>query len=81
MLKFQTPMSNDEVCRVMTDKQTHKHTKRHTYRIKTEETFLTFKFFNFKFLFKKAVSKNPPVYSNLKVHEGLGAHSKDGRCA
>ena len=26
MLKFQTPMSNDEVCRAMTDKQTHKQT-------------------------------------------------------
>ena len=40
MLKFQTPMLNDEVCRAMTDKQTnkqtHKHTNKHTYCVKTE---------------------------------------------
>ena len=29
MLKFQPPMLNDEVCRMATDKQTHKHTIRH----------------------------------------------------
>ena len=27
MLKFQTPMSNDEVCRAMTDKHTNTQTK------------------------------------------------------
>ena len=32
VLKCQTPMLNDEVCRAMTDKQTHKHTnKQKTY--------------------------------------------------
>ena len=31
MLKFQTPMSNDEVCRAMTGKHTNKHTK--TYKV------------------------------------------------
>ena len=48
MLKFQTPMSNDEVCRAMADKQnkqtnkhTHTHTQKHTYWVKTEETFGT----------------------------------------
>ena len=37
MSQFQHPMLNDDVCRAPTDKQTHKH----TYRVKTEETFLT----------------------------------------
>ena len=61
MLKFQPPMLNDEVCRMATDKQTHKyiHTqKKLTYRVKTEETFFAFKSFYFSFSFKKAVSKN-----------------------
>ena len=52
-------MLNNEVSRATTDKQTHTHThtyKKHTYRVKTEETFFTLKCFNFKFLFKKAVS-------------------------
>ena len=51
MLKFHPPMSNDEVCRTATDKQTHTHTKKtHTYRVKTEETFFAFKscFFHFR---------------------------------
>ena len=69
MLKFQTPMSNDEVCRAMTDKhtntQTHKHTnKKHTYWVKTEETFFLPPSFLFSIFIslivwtlKKAVSK------------------------
>ena len=40
MLKFQPPMLNDEVCRAMTDKQTHKH----TYRVKLRKAFFAFKF-------------------------------------
>ena len=48
-------MLNDGVCRATTDKQTHKHTNKHTYRVKTEETFFTLKFF-LLFSFKKAVS-------------------------
>ena len=56
MLKFQTPMSNDDVCRAMTDKQTHKHTNKHTYRVKTEETFFYLQVLFFQFSFKKAVS-------------------------
>ena len=32
-------MLNDEVCRAMTDKQTNEHTNKHTYWVKTEETF------------------------------------------
>ena len=31
MLEFQTPMLNDEGCRAMTDKQTHKQTNTQTY--------------------------------------------------
>ena len=71
MLKFQPPMSNDEVCRMATDKQTHKYTHKHTYRVKTEETFFAFKFFYFLFSFKKVVSNNKPINkgTNLKMTE------------
>ena len=31
MLKFQPPMLNDEVCRMATDKQTHKYIHKKTY--------------------------------------------------
>ena len=63
MLKFQSPMLNNGVCRAMTDKQTHEqkntHTNKHTYRVKTEETFLfSSSFFMFYFRLKKAFSKN-----------------------
>ena len=59
MLKCQTPMLNDEVCRAMTDKQTHKqtNTQKHKYRVKTEETFFSV-CVCFFFSFKKAGSKN-----------------------
>ena len=39
MLKFQPAMLKDEVCRMATDKQTHKYTHKHTYTVKTEESF------------------------------------------
>ena len=68
MSKFQPPMLNDEVCRMATDKQTHKYIhKKHTYRVKTEETFFTANFFIFNFSFsislkvKKTVSKKTPM--------------------
>ena len=32
-------MLNDKVCRAPTDKQTHKYIHKHTYWVKTEETF------------------------------------------
>ena len=56
MSKFQPPMLKDDVCRTATDKQTHKHThthtyKKHTYRVKTEETFFlpsTFSILDFR---------------------------------
>ena len=64
MSKFQPSMLNDEVCRMATDKQTHKYIhKKHTYRVKTEETFFMAKFFIFYLSFcnslkvKKTVSK------------------------
>ena len=53
-------MLNNGVCRATTDKQTHKQTStqthKHTYRVKTEETFLPWIFFLLLFSFKKAVS-------------------------
>ena len=40
MLKFQPHMLNNEVCRPTTDKHTNTQTnKKHTYWVKTEETF------------------------------------------
>ena len=44
--KFELSTSNSVPSRVSTDKQTHKYThthtyKKHTYRVKTEETFFT----------------------------------------
>ena len=48
MLKFQPPMLNDEVCRMATDKQTHKYTNTQTYiQSKTEQTFFVFNFILF----------------------------------
>ena len=65
MLKFQPPMLNDVLCRAMTDKQTHKQThKKHTYKLKTEETFFYLQVFYFIFSFEKVVSKNA-VYNNF----------------
>ena len=58
MSKFHHPMLNGEVCRATTDKQTHKQTQKHTYRVKTEETLFDLQaFLNFLFAFKKEVSK------------------------
>ena len=56
MSKFQPPMLNDDACRVSTDKQTHKHThthtyKKHTYWVKTEETFFYRQVFYILFFF------------------------------
>ena len=51
MSKFQPPMLNNDVCRAPTDKQTHTHIHKHTYRVKTEETFFTAKFFIVYFSF------------------------------
>ena len=39
MLKFQPPMSNDEVCRTATDKQTHKYTQKMK---KVKDTILSY---------------------------------------
>ena len=44
MLKCRPPMINDEVCRAATDKHTNTHANKHAFRVKTEETFLKFKF-------------------------------------
>ena len=49
MSKFQPPMLNDNVCRAPTDKQTHIYTHKHTYRVKTEETFFYGQIFYFLF--------------------------------
>ena len=47
-------MLNNEVFRATTDKQTHKHTKhKHTYRVKTEETFFYLQVFVFNFRLKR----------------------------
>ena len=85
MLKFQTPMSNDEVCRAMTDK----HTNKKTYILSKNwgNLFFTAKFFIFYFYFsnslnvKKAVSNNifhlSPIYMffNMYTLSSLeGAH-------
>ena len=51
MSKFQRPMFNDDVFRPPTDKQTHTHIHKHTYRVKTEETFFYGQFFYFLFFF------------------------------
>ena len=51
MSKFQPPMLNDDVCRARTDKQTHKYIHKHTYRVKTEETFFYGQIFYFLFFF------------------------------
>ena len=51
MSKFQPPMLNDDVCRAPTDKQTHIYTHKHTYRVKTEETFFYGQIFYFLFFF------------------------------
>ena len=45
MSKFQSPMLNNGVCIATTDKQTHKHTNKHTYRVKTEEMFFYLQLF------------------------------------
>ena len=39
MLKFQPPMLNDEAHSKQTHTHIHQKNKKHTYRVKTEETF------------------------------------------
>ena len=61
MLKCVPPMLNIEVCRVTTDK----HKNKHTYRVKTEVTFFTLKFF---FFFSDTVkSKKGAFQQNSKA--------------
>ena len=65
MLKFQTPMSNDEVCRAMTDKQTHKQ----TYWVKTEETFFQPPFFSiFYFHFSNSLNVKKGGFQQTATH-------------
>ena len=61
MLKFQFPMFNDVVCKAATDKQ------KHTYRVKTEETF--FPFIIFVSLIHLKIKK---VVSNIQSHRHSG---------
>ena len=68
MSKFQPPMLNDEVCRMATDKQTHKYIhKKHTYRVKTEETFFTAKCFIFFFPFCNSLEVKKKTVSNRQT--------------
>ena len=63
MLKFQTPMLNDDVCRAMTDKQTHKQ----TYILsKNWEFFFTAKFF-FYFYFSNILNVKRwfPIFQDI----------------
>ena len=74
-------MLNDEVCRAMTDKQIHKQTHKHTYRVKTEETFLCLlHFFIFYFRLKRRFPMqyneiHTPPYCGYRLqgeHRGVG---------
>ena len=56
-------MLNDVLCRTMTDKQTKKN---HIYRVKTEETFFTFKLCFYLFSFKKVVSYFTPAAPTMQ---------------
>ena len=82
MSKFQPPMLNDDVCRVVTDKQTHKYIHKHTYRVKTEETFFTAKFFIFYFSFPICLKVKKTV-SNKQTQRRAAAdrsrHKSHGR--
>ena len=64
MLKFQPPMLNDEVCRVATDKQTHKYTIKNAYRVKTEVTFFYLQIFIFYFHFSDTFESKKKLFSN-----------------
>ena len=76
MLKFQTPMLNDEVCRAMTDKQTNTQTNTQTYILSKNwgNLFLTAKFFLFSIFItlidwtlKRAVSNTLYKYTHTFI--------------